>query len=155
MKAKQMLRFWKGVCVAERQFAVLYQIAEIAEEFLVGLTLHGESPTTELTLTDGVELLRTAVAELEHLRETAAAAFLLLEVILHLVLLAGEDDDRIGVPVGREVALPVLHHTHQTVDGRDMLRIGHEQVAVVDDEQLPFHIIESTLGETIDPLVIF
>ena len=140
--------------VAEGEFAVLHEIAEIAEQFPVGLTLHGETATAEFTLTDSIEFLRAAVMEFEHLGKAAAPALLLLEVILHLVLLSCEDHDRISQPVGRKVALPVFHHTYQAVDGRQVLRVGHQQMDIVDHEQLTFHVVEPTLGEAVDPLVI-
>ena len=133
---------------------MLDQVAEIAEELLLGLALAGQSAAGELALADGEQLGWRAVVELEHQGEAAATALLLLEVVFYLVFLTFEDYDRIGVPVGREVALPVFHHTQQTVDGCQVLRVGHQQMGIVDDDQTAPQLLDGLLVEGAYPLVV-
>ena len=142
------------VGIAEGDLTVLHQIAEIAEELLLGLALAGQSAAGELALADGEQLGWRAVVELEHQGEAAATALLLLEVVFYLVFLTFEDHDRIGVPVGREVALPVFHHTQQTVDGCQVLRVGHQQMGIVDDDQTAPQLLNGLLVEGAYPLVV-
>ena len=92
--------------------------------------------------------------ELEHFGKTAAPALLLLEVVFNLVLLALEDDYRIGEPTCGEVAFPVFHHAEETVDRCKVLRIGHQQMGIVDDNQAPLQLLDGLLVEGAYPLVV-
>ena len=142
------------VGIAEGYLTVLDHITKIAEELLLGLALDSKSEAQQLALANGQQLLRTTVVEFEHFGKTAAPALLLLEVVFYLVFLALEDDYRIGEPTCGEVALPVFHHAEKTVDRCQVLRIGHQQMGIVDDNQAPLQLLDGLLVEGAYPLVV-